>query len=294
MKSSKLVAIIPSLSPARIENLYELIDGLQAAHISSTVVANGRSLRDALASTTIAHISPAKNMGFGAAVNYAVHSLPDWDWLLVVNDDIRLRTGEFQLAVAKYLAPTSERKVVYFDEGAPRELPSLGGVFRSLSLIDGVVRKLQRRNGSRIDAANTYRSFSFIAISKEAWTAVDGFDERFLFTYEDADFVRRGIDANVTFQAAIKSGVVHEHSVTGRKHVDSVLPVSAWCGFQYLMKWGTPAPIAAISCAFALVVRLPLITLVSGSRSKHFRGTLRAILAVTRNRRPHLPAFESV
>lgn len=62
----KILAVIPSLSINRLNQIEALNRVLQAYGIDSLVVANGRKLDKALEIAGIARLTPHKNLGFGA------------------------------------------------------------------------------------------------------------------------------------------------------------------------------------------------------------------------------------
>lgn len=294
MTTLSVLAVIPSLSVNRLHQIGSLVREFDLLGMDTVVVANGRRLDQALEGSGIAKISVEKNLGFGAAVNVAVDSHVDWKWLLIVNDDIELDVEKFRASVSRYLCEVDGPTVVYFDETPPKRIPRSLDVFRSLALLDGMSKALHHTRAERTFESQderAYRSFSMVAVSREAWAINHGFDERFAFTYEDSDFVRRGVAAGIRFTAAESSGSQHIHSATGRDHIESVLPVSAWSGYQYLVKWGRSEASARLICMAALIARIPLIPFVHGSRRRHFLGDARALSAMIRNREPALPDY---
>ena len=296
MKPSSILAVIPSLSASRLHQIKVLIGVLRTHSIETVVVANGRKLDNAMEMAGIPRLTPRENLGFGAAVNLAADSTVGWDWLLIVNDDVELESAKFEKTIGAYLTGVQVPQVVYLDEGPAKLLPTPAGVFTSLAMIAGIAKNLRRftRLSKRTDFAEAYKSFSVVAISRSAWVKNGGFDERFAFTYEDSDFVRRGLQLDIEFISAYETGVAHLHSVTGRAHIGHVLPVSAWCGYQYLTKWGLNSALAKAVCLTALILRIPLIPFVHASHGQHLLGIGRAIRSIVRDESPSLPDYESV
>lgn len=73
-----------------------------------------------------------------------------------------------------------------------------------------------------------------------------------------------------------------------------MLPVSAWCSYQYLVKWGRAAVFAKALCLSALILRIPLIPFVDAPPGQHILGIVRAIGSILTDQAPSLPNYESV
>ena len=298
MSSARILAVIPSLSAARIPNITVLSRQLHSTGVETVVFANGRSLRDADEIPGVRVLSVGRNVGFGAAVNLSAASVSDWDWLLLVNDDIEFHGSTFgnslDSAIAEVGAGTSA--LVYFDDSPAKQIPTVSSIGANLSLVAGIGKRMGNVTGklSRSPRDSTYRSFSLVAISRGLWDSLGGFDERFPFTFEDSDFVRRAKVAGATFLTRTEVGASHAHSETSRRHIDSVLPVSAWGAFQYLVKWGTQPTIAKVVCIAALLLRVVFVPTVHAPLKPHLKGIGRAIRALHTEVVPSLPPFDTM
>jgi len=131
-----------------------------------------------------------------------------------------------------------------------------------------------------------------VLLNRELWDRLDGFDPSLIYTFEDADFSRRAalMGADISFSAQV--GAHHAASSTGRRHVDTVLPVAAWSASEYLAKWVMPRPAARAFCVTALTCRLAVTPVAGLPVRSHIRGIRRAIGALVTGRPPALPEFE--
>lgn len=292
----KVLAVIPSLSVERLANIRRLSGAMVAEGIEVLVVANGMQLREALQDSEISWISANKNLGFGAAVNLGAAQTNAWDWLLLVNDDVEMEGQLFPRALIAWLTARPGSIIANFDDSLPKRIPDSIGIFMNLSLMSGVAKRssaLRPARSSATYAQGKYSSFSLVAISRNVWAKAGGFDERFPFTFEDSDFVRRAIRDGAQMEWPDLPGATHAHSVTGKSHIESTLPVSAWGAYLYLRKWQVGRIGATSVCVTALMVRTAVVPFVGGSTRKHLKGIARAIRAIVSQTPPPLPLFEA-
>ena len=289
-------AVIPSISrdPGGLE---KLVESLGAAGVDAVVVANARTLAEQLDGTDVVHIDTRNNAGFSSSVNRGATVDGHWDWLFVCNDDVVVAPERLAAAVAEHLHG-DEAQLVYFDEEADRPVPGLCATWLSISLVGALLARLQGRGSRSVSLGRSprgvYRSFSAVAVSKALWDEIGPLDERMRFTYEDVDYVRRVLAARASVSAVSDSGIVHEHSVSGTRHIKAVLPVSAWGATVYLSTWETRPWVARAVVCSALVARLLLVPVSRGSRQAHLAGIGLALRAVVSGREPHLPKYEDL
>lgn len=286
------LAVIPTYALERVDGVARLVETLSGTSFTPLVVANSAATSIALRRARIHHLDAGMNLGFGAAVNQAAASVDGWDWLLIVNDDMTI-PWEAARTIASVLAEVKAEGVVYFDPRPPKLIPTTVSAFLDLSLLNGVLLKARaRRHSLDISTPSTYKSFSIVAISRAAWDALGGLDEALLFTYEDADFVRRAQDRDIPFTVSPAEQLHHEHSATGKLYIDEVLPVSAWSAYKYLEKWGSAPTVARLVCIAALILRIPLTLAIDTPVRLHLRGVARAIRTLATNRLPQMPAYD--
>lgn len=289
-------AVIPTIRRP-VESLRELTTGLGAAGMSPVVLVNSARSAAALAGTDVPHHVTGENAGFSQSINLGAGLRDDWDWLFICNDDVQVEVETLRRAVVDHLTTAPGPGIVYFDAEPDRPINGSAGAWLSLSLVGPVIARVLghgRQARTRPTARGVYRSFSAVAVSRSTWDRVGTLDERMRFTYEDVDYARRCIAAGVTTSGVQVPGIHHEHSVSGSRYIDRVLPVAVWATVEYLTKWGASRRGARALVATALVVRTPLIVLVRTPRSAHLRGIRRAFGAVLREREPFLPSFEEL
>lgn len=288
-----VLAVIPTLSAARLPNVRSLILALRMKGAEVLVVANGLSVYNQLCADGLPVITEGSNLGFGAAVNLAAATSGGHKWLLLVNDDIELSDLSIFDGL-EAISTAGENSLVTFGDEPALTVPAAWDVYSSLSLFAGFHRgaSSQRKATALPSGGRTrYFPFSLVAISWPLWKKLGGLDERFPFTYEDADFTRRAIAAGAAQIQLTGVGVRHGRSLTGRAQVGQVLPVGAWGAYQYLQKWTFGKRRAAAVCIVALLSRVLLLPASRARLSDHFRGTMNAINAIARNEAPKLPEY---
>ena len=147
------------------------------------------------------YIPLSANLGYGHAINAAVHSLPhDVEWIVVSNPDVTLSPGCIDMLVESAAEDYSVAAI------GPRILSSDGEVYPSAraipSLRSGVghallanlwptnpwTRVYRRSTGSplvRRDAG--WLSGAFLMVRRSTFTDLRGFDESYFMYFEDVD-----------------------------------------------------------------------------------------------------------
>lgn len=288
--ADELIAVVPTLQ-RDTDHLRKLCRVLRAKGFAPRLVVTGKKLDDALTATDLPRVSPRANPGFGAAVREGLASAPDWSWLLILNDDTEIDDSTLQTCLQlteQHLATDSV--LAYLDPGMRRSVPDRMSVFRSVSLLDSVLARLGI--GGAVEADGPwYKSFSCSLISRGLWDELDGFDRRLIYTYEDADFGARALQAGATVLAP-NTGLLHEGNSTSKKHVATVLPVSVYSAREYLVSRGDGRIAASAVVAAALVVRCLSTPMAGVPMGAHLRGIGRGLRAVTSGPAPSLPRYE--
>ncbi|WP_162243358.1 glycosyltransferase family 2 protein [Cellulomonas sp. Leaf334] len=269
---------------------YQIVDALMRRDVVVRVVANSRSALDALDALGVRALTAGRNQGFGAAINQAARNVEHWDWLLVLNDDVVVEPAALDEIMAGLA--NEQASIVYVGGEPTRRLPDRRSAFLQTAMLSKVVA---RRTAPRV-GEGTYSSFSAVLIARRAWDAVDGFDERMPFSYEDADFVRRAVAAGNGHARVASTAFRHTQSVSTGRHVDTVLPVSVasarvyldtWCGHPWLNTLVLMGGLVA-RCLAAPVSKAPFRRHLVGIR-RSFGAALRPALFVDR-----LPDYERV
>ena len=289
MSLTSKIAVIPSLhrDPQRLR---ELLSSFTAAGIEPRLVVTGKRLDDELTALDIDHRSPRDNPGFGASIESACDG--DWEWLFISNDDVEIHAEGLASIVADLDALDPRSDVLSFlDPGLRRAAPTPWTVFRSIALWDAVLRS--RASDADPQAGPWYKSFSLVVVSRGLWDALDAFDDRLPYTYEDADFAVRAWQRGATLRDTSVSVAVHHGSETSRRVASGVLPVSTYSACRYLEARGFPLVRARALVVAALVARLAMVPVSSVGRRDHLKAIRRSIGSVTRWKSPpRLPGYE--
>lgn len=284
--------VIPSLL-GDVTRLAAMCNSAQRAGATPMVVANSASLCDQLVSTSVPHVTSGRNDGFAASVVLGAEG--DWDWLVILNDDLLFDSDDLARCVSvEQLGMFDLATIVHFDDEPARRIPTRFGVFLNVSLISNVARRSPlRRHAPRRAGGNSYRSFSAVAIGREAWDCVGGFDTRYPFTYEDADFIRRTTEHGVQVKT-MPSSIVHLHSQTSGRFVTAVLPVATWSALEYLTKWFGRRTLQRGLLLVALGLRAPIAVVANPRPRKQIRAVINTAKALVNDEKPSLPAWASV
>lgn len=289
---SRVRVVIPSLV-GEVSVLASMCDAATSAGASPVVIANSARLHRQLESTAIPHITSGSNDGFAASVILGAEG--DWDWLVILNDDLSFDSDDLASCLsAERLGAFELETIVHFDDELARHIPTRRGVLLNVSLLFNIDRKLFRRwRADRPADKNSYRSFSAVAIGRRAWDLVGGLDTRYPFAYEDADFVRRATGLDVQMRC-MHTSIIHLHSQTGGRFVTAVLPVATWSALEYLTKWFGRRTLHRWLLVIALGVRAPIALVTMPRPRTQMRAVANAARALMVDERPSLPEWDSV
>lgn len=289
---TRVRVVIPSLL-GDTGRLASMCDAASRVGASPIVVANSRRLCEDLESAGVPYVTSGHNGGFGASV--LLGAAGAWDWLVILNDDLEFEPDE----LAACLAPDSldaygPSTIIHLDNESTRCLPGPLGVLLSMSLISNVARHVPfRRRDPGLATPDSFRSFSAVAIGREAWDRVGGIDPRYPFAYEDADFVRRARPHGITV-AAMPTTITHRHSQTGGRFITAVLPVSSWSALEYLTKWFGRRALYRWLLVLALLIRAPIAAVALAHPRRQLRAVTAAAKALIVDRQPTLPEWNAV
>lgn len=165
-------------------------------------------------------IANAEPKGFGANHNAAFAASPT-PAFCILNPDIRLDCDPFPQLLEALAAPGVGLV-------APRILSPAGTIEDSARRYPTLPRILKRALGSapRIDYDMTGSRFSsewvagmFMLVRREAFAAVDGFDERYFLYYEDVDLCRRLHRAGYDVVCVPEASAIHEARRASRRNL---------------------------------------------------------------------------
>ncbi len=163
----------------------------------------------------------SENRGFAHANNLAA-ALASGRILILLNSDATLNPGSLKNAVdylsahpecavlgARLLNPDGSFQNSFADD------PTLLGETTNRSLVKRIRRLTRRRTDSPIKAPTSVDSVigAFMAVRRETWIRLGGFDEAYFFYFEETDFCSRA--------RAAGSKVVHHPSIRVLHHQGS-------------------------------------------------------------------------
>jgi GT2 family glycosyltransferase len=279
--------------------LSTLLEHAQGLSLDLVVVDNGASgaarelvERDFPQARAIA----SENRGFAHACNLAAASC-DANWLLFLNPDTELLEGSLADLVAGLPPDAGIAGVRQLDDSGAliptmRRFPSASSALGDSLGLERLPRRPAWLGERELRLERYDREFegdwtigSFMLIRREAFDAVDGFDERFFLYSEEVDLCLR------VRRAGWK--VVHSPAVTILHHGNSNRPADArlqtqlaWARLQYANK-NLPAVSRPVFRG-ALLLRYGLRSLHGEERR---RGAARAATSLLLGRRP--PPFKS-
>lgn len=292
----RILALVPTISRTRALAAAPWLRALRAAGIDVRIVANAASVASAAADLDAPVIDTGANPGFARSILAAIATVDEWDWVVLLNDDLIFR-AEAASHLQNAIDGAADRsngpaELLYFDPEPLRSLPGRWGVFLSLSLLEALSARFVRRHRIARGGHGGYKSFSAVAIHRRAWTRAGGLDGRLIFCFEDALFVRNHRIRGGAEPVSIDVGISHEKSTTTSRHIARVLPAVAFSARTYLEVLGTPVRFANAIVLAALIVRLPLVVFASAPPRAHLRGIVDAARAVASGREPSLPSYE--
>ena len=284
--------LIPSLASDGAV-LSALRDDLATAGLDPYVVPTGRRNEEAVRERGLPMLHIGANPGFARSIADAERQV-EWDWLGICNDDVTVDPDALRAVVAEHAGDPTRPTLLMLDPGTPRPIPDGPATVADLALLRGPLDRLRLR-GRRAHRrrAEVYRPFSLVLVSRALWERLGGMDTGYVFTGEDADFVRRAHRSGAEVLFPDLDCVRHDANRTGSSHIAEVLPAAAWSRVHYLEVEGVPRRVARALVAGALLVRVGPAMFTRARYSRHLLGIARAFVAVCTDRRPSLPAYES-
>jgi N-acetylglucosaminyl-diphospho-decaprenol L-rhamnosyltransferase len=201
------VVTVAYLSSGVIGGLLDSLPAATSRRLDVVVVDNSPEddgLAGLLAARPATRLLEARdNPGYGTAANRGVAALdPQIAWVIVANPDLVIAPGgidELLTAAARLERPGALGPLILDPDGTPypsaRKLPSLRtGVGHALFVRTWRANPWTRsyRNDAVVSERSTdWLSGAFLLLSRAAFEAVGGFDERYYMYFEDVDLGRR-------------------------------------------------------------------------------------------------------
>lgn len=167
----------------------------------------------------VKYIRNERNLGFAASVNRGVHE-SNGKYILLLNSDTIFIPGEIakMLAIAETIPNLAVMgpQLVYEDLSDQRSvalIPSLIG-----EVIPGSQRIKQKPLASETEAIDVESLIgAAILLTRSAFTAIDGFDDRFFFFLEETDYCMRALWAGYRVVFFPGARIIHLQGRTVRK-----------------------------------------------------------------------------
>lgn len=291
----KIIALIPSISVANIQASMSWIRQLSEWGVRPVIVANAASVAAMDIPHGVSLWDSCSNPGFARSLTRALQAESDWDWVILLNDDLIFEDSTVSRMMVE-LSNAEERRqgLILFDQGTPRTLPNAFGAFLNLSLIEDALNKLKsKRAGTRRPGPRVllYRPFSAAGIRHATWDELGGLDERFIFCYEDADFTRRFVRSQGHLPAFPTIPLRHAHSVSTKSRIAEVLPAIAISSRTYMTTCGLSAHVATAIAVMALICRIPLVFFAKAPLGQHLHGIGRSLRMLATGDEPSMPDY---
>lgn len=304
------VFVLPTYTAGQVQNARRTAKLADDHGFTPVIVCNSAGAAAALADHPSA-LSTGANTGYGGAAALVAGSLElEFETMVLCNDDLHFTDSAMHaLRAAVQRFEGGEAAIMGF---LPRDRPrivSLPGVLGVLALVSGL-SGLTRRYGERL-ARRSYAldlsgldaraqqmpdgmgfPFVCVAITREAWDRLGGFDDRFPLYFEDVDLLTRAHRSG-TVQVSVTLGdCTHLHSASGRTVLAFILPLMSVGARNHLqLHRRLSRPIAALLVTTGLLVRATCWLPFRSDRSTECRAILRSLRAVWSNRPSPMPPW---
>jgi len=302
------VLVLPTYALDQVGNSQRTAK-LAADHgFTPVIVCNSASVSAALADDPFS-LSTGVNTGYGGAAALVAGSV-EFETMVLCNDDLNFTDSAMDaLRVAVQRFERGEATIMGFLPRARPRIVPLPGVLGVLALVSGL-SGVTRRYGERL-ARRSYAldlsgldapaqqmpdgmgvPFVCVAITREAWDRLGGFDDRFPLYFEDVDLLTRAHRSG-TIQVSVALGdCTHLHSASGRTVLAYILPLMSVGARNHLqLHRRLSRPIAALLVTTGLLVRATCWLPFRSDRSTEVRAILRSLRAVWSNRPSPMPPW---
>jgi len=182
-----LPACFSSLRNITLSASYECI-------VANNDASEDAALRALQARFSFTLVSLSENRGFGSAINRAAEHARG-NILVLLNPDARFLSGDIN-SVARRFERDRALGIVGFSLLLELETPQPWSVGREITLLDILRNKKGFPRSAPLGKTEMPRVVSWVsgaalAVSRELFFRIHGFDERFFLYYEDADFCNR-------------------------------------------------------------------------------------------------------
>jgi N-acetylglucosaminyl-diphospho-decaprenol L-rhamnosyltransferase len=234
-----------------LDGFFASLETASSAPVNAVVADNrpelGDPVRELAERYGVSYLPMTRNLGYGAAMNAAVRSLPaDIPWVLVSNPDIEIhpgaidelvRVGESDARIGA-VGPLVETDGEIYPSA--RAIPSLRmGLGHALFANIWPANPWSRRYHSDNERPPRERdagwlSGSCLLIRREAFDAVGGFDDRFFMYFEDVDLGYRLARAGWRNRYAPSATVMHSGAHSTDEHSTQMVLVHHESAYRFL------------------------------------------------------------
>ncbi|GAA3843558.1 glycosyltransferase family 2 protein [Saccharothrix violaceirubra] len=209
--------------------------------------ADGVPERAAEAHDHVTFLPTGGNLGYGAAANHGVASLPDdVGWVVVANPDLEWGAGSLDALLAatkRWPRGGAFGPLIREPDGevypSARLLPSIGrgvghAAFGKIWPGNPWTREYRQEQAAVRERTAGWLSGSCLLLRREAFDSVDGFDPRYFMYFEDVDLGDRLVKAGWLNVYAPEAQVVHIGGVSTAKSSQRMLAAHHSSAYRYL------------------------------------------------------------
>lgn len=295
--SLRMVAVVPTIDAGNLRRAIPWLSLLLEHGVVPVIAANSAATFKEDLPPGFLRSSDGTNGGFARSVNRGARDAGEWDWVVLLNDDLQLDEQAVTAMVAAMRSGRSDvPQMLLFDPEAPRRIPTSRQALFGLTLIAEIPGRLradpvaaQVRSGPL--PSGMFKSFSAVAINRASWERVGTLSDRFLFCYEDVEYQRRFAAHNGS-AVAVPLTIQHDRSKSTKSRIRLVLPAIAESATAYAQSNGVPGPVARALAVATLVIRTPFVFASSAPWGEHLRGIATGIRLAVTGAPAALPPFD--
>lgn len=295
--SPRMIAVVPTIDVGNLRRAVPWLSMLLQRGVIPVVAANSVATTAEALPAGFLRSSDGTNGGFARSVNRGARDGGDWDWVVLLNDDLELTEDAVAAMVAAIRAGRSDQpELLMFDPEPPRKIPSSGQALLGLSLLYLIPGRLRSSpvpadtNGGPLPSG-MFKSFSAVAINRASWERIGTLSESFLFCYEDVEYQRR-VAARHGSVLSVPLTIEHNRSKSTKSRIRLVLPAIAASATAYAESNGVPGPVARALAVVTLLIRIPFVFVSSAPWGEHLRGIATGIRLAISGAPAALPPFD--
>lgn len=293
----RAIAVVPTIDAGNLQRALPWLSLLLEHGVVPVIAANSAATASAALPPGFLRSSDGTNGGFAHSVNRGARDAHEWDWMLLLNDDLGLtEDAVIAMTSAVRAGRRDVPELLMFDPEPPRRIPSSVQAMLGLTLIFEIPGRLRSdpvtarvADGPLPDGM--FKSFSAVAVNRASWEQIGTLSERFLFCYEDVEYQRR-FAARHGVARAVPVTIQHDRSKSTKSRIRLVLPAIAASATAYAQSSGVPGPVARALAVVTLTIRIPFVFASSAPWGEHLRGIATGIRLAVTGAPATLPPFD--